>query len=108
MVQSEADVWNRTALYADTFRTLARYGYPLPVIAEALHPPLPPSFLEQYGRVIYTDVNDERFARNQGVNEARSLLVALAASGLADDTMLVQLTMSVCLNVHIYIYIYIH
>ena len=44
------------------------------------------------GQVIYTDVNDERYAGNQGVNEARSILVALAASGLEDDMMLVKLT----------------
>ena len=54
LVEHEADVWNRTALYADTFRTLARYGYPLPLIAEALEPPRSGGFLEQYGRVSET------------------------------------------------------
>jgi hypothetical protein len=34
LLEKEADAWNRTALYMDTFRTLARLGYPLPLVAE--------------------------------------------------------------------------
>jgi hypothetical protein len=93
LVLKEQDVWNRTALYQDTFRTLARLGYPLPLIAEAVHMPgQGGSMLDRYGEVVYTAVNDKHYMANQGVNEARSLLVALARFGLAGNTMVVKLT----------------
>ena len=93
LVDKEEDVWNRTALYQDTFRTLARLGYPLPLIAEAvLAPQNAHSMLDRYGQVVYTAVNDQRYMANQGVNEARSLLVALARFGLPGNTMVIKLT----------------
>jgi hypothetical protein len=93
LVHKEQDVWNRTALYQDTFRTLARLGYPLPLIAEAVHTPEQGgSMLDRYGEVVYTSVNDKHYMANQGVNEARSILVALARFGLPGDAMVVKLT----------------
>ena len=97
LVHNEHDAWNRTALYGDTFRRLARLGYPQPLVAEAVHtttstPTRASSMLERYGEVLYTSMNEGRYAGNQGVNEARSLLVALARARLPADTMLVKLT----------------
>ena len=96
-LHNDHDAWNRTALYADTFRALARLGYPQPLVAEAVHtttstPTRASSMLERYGEVVYTSMNEGRYAGNQGVNEARSLLVALAHARLPTDTMLVKLT----------------
>jgi hypothetical protein len=93
LVEKEHDLWNRSALYQDTFRTLARQGFPQPLIAEAVHCSRDgPSFLERFGRVVYTCINDARYMGNQGVNEARSLLRALAHFQVPPESMIVKLT----------------
>ena len=93
LVHKEDDVWKRGALYQDTFRSLARLGYALPLIAEAIHSPEQgTSMLERYGQVCYSGINDVHYMRNQGVNEARSLLVALAHFALPPRSILLKLT----------------
>ena len=93
LVEKEHDFWNRSALYQDTFRTLARQGYPLVLIAEAVHcSHHGPDLLQRYGRVAYTCINDAHFMGNQGVNEARSLLHAMTQLAIPADSMLVKLT----------------
>jgi len=92
LVHKEEDVWNRSALYCDTFRTLARLGYPRPLIVEAVDGGEKGSMLEQYGEVVYTRINEARYHGNQGANEARSLLVGLEQLEVAEDVMVLKLT----------------
>ena len=50
-----------------------------------------PSFLEDFGEVYYSNVNDSSL-RNKGVNEARALLKFLEHLNLPDDEFIVKLT----------------
>jgi len=89
LITGEDDKWSRQDLYRRTFKTLARLGYPDPLIVEAVHGGGTRSFLEEYGQVVYTDLND---FENQGNNEGRSMLLALQTSGISEDMMIIKLT----------------
>mmetsp|Transcript_13094 Transcript_13094/g.46015 ORF Transcript_13094/g.46015 Transcript_13094/m.46015 type:complete len:791 (+) Transcript_13094:274-2646(+) len=89
LVTGEDDRWSRQELYRGTFKALARLGYPDPLIVEAVHGGESRSFLEGYGHVVYTDLND---FENQGNNEGRSMLLALQTWDVKDDVMVIKLT----------------
>ncbi len=76
--------------YVRSLQVLKNYGYE-PYVAEAICPK-GPTFLDNYSRhVCYSNVNNAKL-RNKGVNEARSMMVALRQFNFDDNDIIVKLT----------------
>ncbi len=81
----------RKAQYLESFSILKEYGYEDFYIIEALKKK-GPTFLDAYSsRVFYAQTNDPSF-RNNGVNEAKTLLEGIKHFQFDDDDMIVKFT----------------
>lgn len=76
--------------YVQSLGVLKHYGYE-PYVVEAICPK-GPTFLDNYSQhVCYSNVNNAKL-RNKGVNEARSMMVALQQFNFDDNDIIIKLT----------------
>lgn len=81
----------RKQQYIEAFNTLEKYGYKDVYVVEALKQQ-GPTFLDTYTKnVFYSSVNDPKF-KNNGINEARTLLEGIYHFNFGPDDMIIKLT----------------
>lgn len=81
----------RKEQYIESFHILAWHGYKNPYVVEALKKN-GPTFLEKYSNnVFYSTVNNPTL-KNNGVNEAKTMLDGLAHFNFDPDDMIIKLT----------------